>query len=167
METVECLNRIRSCVEELVVFGERHLLWRWRLPWLLQWRRGIRGLEYGTLAVIARYLANESGTALGAEARNSPDPWKPLLEEVEKDAAELCSLAERLLIEEKLATQTGHLSKLGSVNDSVDKLRTQLFGSRMSHGGLCQSLFDKLDWILLQFLRRRAITCGDGHVSVV
>lgn len=167
----ESLARMRSCVEDLVLFGECQLMWKWRSPWLLQWRRGVRGLEYGTLAVIVRLLARDDagwmsfagefslhaahGKLHGGDA--AKDALGRIVEEIGKideDIGRFCRMARRLLIEEKLATQTGHLSKLGSVNESVDELRRELFGDKMNHGGLCRTLFDRLDSLLLHVLRR-------------
>ncbi len=140
------LRQVSEAFEDLILFGERQFLWRWRNGWLLQWRRGIRGLEYGTLAVMARtarelardlptFPGNEEGLVAGA---------RRLLETIRP----FCAAARRLLLLEKLAAQSGPLSKLGSVNETVDAVRIELFGRRMSHGGLCGALFDDLDRVL-------------------
>ena len=71
--------------------------------------------------------------------------------------------AARLLIEEKVAIQGGQLSKLGSVNPTVDRLRRELFGEKMSHSGLCGALFDRLDRMLLDLLRHSRIAAGDNR----
>ncbi len=171
-ETAARLARMRTYTEDIISFGERHLLWNWRLPWLLHWKRGIRGLEYGTMAVAVRFLAEQAGAAkqaeeatLAGEARRAAEgasgargfpsgvSWENGLRELEESLADFHVQAKRLLIEEKLATQTGHLTKLGSVNESVDRLRIALFGNSMNHGGLCRTIFDRLDPILLAFLR--------------
>ena len=39
--------KAKQAAADLIAFGEANLLWNWRKPWLLNWRRGIRGLEYG------------------------------------------------------------------------------------------------------------------------
>lgn len=159
-EAVERFAQMRACAEQLVRFGERHLFWVWRTPWLLRWRRGVRGLEYGSLAVMMRFLASEAERLQRTVHETPPAPGSPCtpdLRVMEEETMELCSCARRLLMEEKLVTQTGHLRKLGSVNDSVDGLRASLFGARMNPGGLCQALFDKLDVVLLHALRRRAL----------
>ena len=66
---------------------------------------------------------------------------------------EFCSLAKRLLFEEKIAAWTGTVSKLGKVNEKVDSLRRSLFGNKMNHGGLCGALFDLIDRMLLDLIR--------------
>jgi hypothetical protein len=138
--------------EDLIRFGERQLLWRWRNSWLLHWRRGIRGLEYGTLAVSLRWLVAEAQEFAIHQHRGSTDPWLEPAKKLEKDVQTFCRLAQRLLLEEKLATQAGNLKKLGKVNDTVDLLRERIFGNKMNHGGLCGELFDELDRLLFHIL---------------
>jgi hypothetical protein len=84
------------------------------------------------------------------------DPWVEDAKHLNREVENFCSMAARLLIEEKVATQNGQLSKLGSVNATVDGLRRELFGERMSHSGLCRTLFDGLDRMLLDLLRHRS-----------
>ncbi len=139
-------------VEELVRFGQRHLLWNWRLPWLLHWRRGIRGLEYGSLSVLLQRVVSEAQRHSGALATSGGDPWVPLASRLQDDLQRFCALAKQLLLEEKLAGQSGNFKKLGQVNAIVDNLRAQLFGTQMNHSGLCRTIFDQLDRMLYWLL---------------
>lgn len=150
-ETLIAIQNIRETVDDLIAFGERHLLWYWYLPWLLRWQRGIRGLEYGMLAVTVRFLQELSRTM--ADDRPDDGPWTEQLKRMEQDVNEFCGKAKAVLLEEKLAGYSGYLSKLGKVNERVDRMRATLFGSRMNHGGLCRNVFDDLDHLLLQLLR--------------
>ena len=50
--------KAKQAAADLIAFGEANLLWNWRKPWLLNWKRGIRGLEYGTLYVVLCYMAD-------------------------------------------------------------------------------------------------------------
>lgn len=151
--SLDHFSRTQGMADELIDFGERHLLWKWRHPWLLQWRRGIRGLEYGSLAVVARSFLQEA-RKLGRPSALHPDPWLIYARKIEEDTREFCRLSRRLLLEEKLATQSGHVSKLGEINQTVDEMRARLFGKRMNHGGLCRALFDEWDTLLLHVLRQ-------------
>ena len=45
---------IQNMYAELISLGERNFLWFWRNSMLLQWRRGIRGLEYNTLYIMIK-----------------------------------------------------------------------------------------------------------------
>ena len=143
-ETLNHITHAKEAVDALIAFGERHLLWTWRRPWLLNWRRGIRGLEYGTLAVVMDHLLDRLGK-MSNEGNEPADPWLGKAKKIEEEVIRFCQLARNLLIEEKLATQTSNLTKLGKVNVAVDQLRGQLFGNKMNHGGLCRELFDELD----------------------
>lgn len=151
--TVEHLTQLERTVNNLIQFGERHLLWKWHLPWLLRWQRGIRGLEYSSLAVAMHYLAQESRKTSNNCTAN--DPWLEATIELKEKVRTFCHLAKKLLLEEKLAAQSGHLSKLGTINANVDHLRDHLFGNKMNHGGLCRILFDQIDYFLLHLLRQQ------------
>jgi len=83
------------------------------------------------------------------------DPWLEPTRAVLDETRSFCRGAQRLLLEEKLASQSGTCAKLGKVNTTVDLLREQLYGAKMNHGGLCRTLFDRLDKLLFQFLTSR------------
>lgn len=150
--SVEQIREAKEAADALIAFGERHLLWNWRQPWLLNWRRGIRGLEYGTLAVVMTCLWDGMPKKPGGTAV-SDDPWLEAAQQIKDAVVSFCGQAKGLLLEEKLATQTSNLTKLGKVNATVDRLRGELFGDKMNHGGLCRELFDRLDGFLLKVLR--------------
>lgn len=152
------IGRARAAAAELISFGEANLLWNWRKSWLLNWRRGIRGLEYGSLYVTLSYMdgLREKYTgeaAFPANTTESAGNWRFRADKLEKHTLEFCALARQLLLEEKIATQTAVVSKLGAVNERVDALRTALFGNRMNHGGLCRALFDVIDSMLFDMLK--------------
>ena len=117
----------KAAASGLIAFGEANLLWNWRKPWLLNWKRGIRGLEYGSLYVSLSYMAeleqklavqSDSGVVpegLGEERSGSA-------EKLEEKTLEFCALAKRLLFEEKIAAGIGTVSKLGKVSEKVDYL---------------------------------------------
>ncbi len=145
--------KARQAVADLLAFGEANLLWRWRNPWLLHWRRGIRGLEYGSLFVCLCCMAE-------LEKRSGREWGKT--EELEQMTVEFCGLARKLLFEEKIASGLGAVSKIGKVNDKVDFLRIALFGAKMNHGGLCGRLFDRIDRMLLDIMRSYLSEGGNG-----
>jgi hypothetical protein len=149
--------KAKQAAADLIAFGEANLLWNWRKPWLLNWRRGIRGLEYGTLYVTLCYMAELEQKSAAESSRlgtavcgaNQPERTK----ELEEKTLEFCALAKRLLFEEKIAAGMGTVSKTGKVNERVDTLRRTLFGKRMNHGGSCGALFDLIDRMLLDLIR--------------
>jgi hypothetical protein len=153
---LELLLKAKERADSLIALGEHNLLWRWRNPWLLNWRRGIRGLEYGMLAVSLRCavsLARQYPTGNSEADSSLLDPHET--QELYEDIVRFCILAERLLMEEKTASQDGGISKLSAVNRSVDDLRRELFGKKMSHGGLSRPIFNRLDGMLLELIRNR------------
>jgi hypothetical protein len=149
-DTLAQLEEAVACIEGLIRFGENHLLWNWRLPWLLHWRRGIRGLEYGSLAVLVAALHRGLLRAADGRSQAATDPWAEPVRQLSRDVERFCRLARQLLLEEKFAGQRGQVSKIGKVSAPVDRLREELFGLHMRHGGLCQVIFDRLDRLLFQ-----------------
>ncbi len=145
--------KAKEAVSDLIAFGEANLLWNWRKPWLLHWRRGIRGFEYGSLFVCLCCMAELEQKSL--EAGCGPEQAEGAAE-LEQMTLEFCEFARRLLFEEKIASGIGAVSKIGKVNDKVDSLRTLLFGKKMNHGGLCAALFDLIDRMLLDAIRESA-----------
>lgn len=157
-DTLQHLAAASATADELIAFGERHLLWNWRRPWLLNWRRGVRGLEYGMLAVLLRRALDLARTlspaSTGAAKADGDLPTSPV-RDLKASVTEFCAQSKRLLIEEKIASQSGIVPKIGSVNETVDSLRSRLFGGRMNHEGLARTVFDPLDALLLDLLRTR------------
>jgi hypothetical protein len=152
------VSAARQAAADLMAFGEANLLWSWRKPWLLNWRRGIRGLEYGSLYVMLACMENLEQRSASPEGPASgtavPVPgWPTAANELKERTLEFCAMAKRLLFEERIATRAGAVSKLGKVNERVDPLRSALFGNRMNHGGLCSALFDLIDRMLLDLIR--------------
>lgn len=141
------LERARRAVDDLIDFGRRHLLWDWRTPWLLNWRRGLRGLEYGSMAVTLGHLCEvwphllDSGRAAGS--------WLQPARRLETEVKGFCRRAQWLLLEEQISTQAAVLSKIGSVNPTVDQLRAELFGPHMHPDGRCRGVLDLIDRFLI------------------
>lgn len=157
--SVQAFRVLQEAYEDagaLITFGQRHLLWRWRRPWVLHWQRGVRGLEYGSLFVGLRFMV--SHWAKDRLASGPTKPWDDLATGVREKTRTFCQLARKLLLEEKAASHRGPIGKLQSVNPSVDALREILFGRGMSHAGLSQQVFDALDALLYLTLQRRRQT---------
>jgi hypothetical protein len=154
------LERIGEIAREarmLVALGERHSLWSWRNSWLLQWKRGVRGAEYGTISVLLTGLVDELEKT-GAVAIVSPTPLKvEMVEEVQR-LEELWRLFQgksRFLLEE----EGRELNCENEINSSklspeLRTLRREVFncvhcyGSK-SYGGLYRRLLDQIDSLLL------------------
>jgi hypothetical protein len=154
------LSEIRTCVEDLVAAGEGHLLWRRRNPFLLQWRRGVRGLEYSTLSVMTREIRNrlltgdrEPGGDAALPECADPDRLRRELLEIQGLLAPFVAKAKQLLERERCYMQTGPLFPLQCDDGEIRDLRRELFGSAMSHGGAFKRLIDVLDRVWLGLIR--------------
>lgn len=159
-ESLDCVRTIAQEAEELIALGRRHRLWYWRNPWLLHWRRGIRGAEFCTvyilLSALARELEKARGrmdlpcTAFSPETRSQIRQLEYLWKRFRDQGRALLRSEERDLREKKDAGGP-HFSS------SVRALRTELFacvqcyGSK-SYGGLYARLLDQIDTLLLQAL---------------
>jgi len=129
-----------SPLEELFSFGLRNFLWFERAP-LIQWRRGVRGLEYFTLLEMAKELARRAG---------GRDRIEPLSDEVKI----FCDKGRRLLLHERLALQRGEAITFSRASSpEMHALRTGLFGTIKSHGGEFKALLDRLDSALYKHLK--------------
>ncbi|MBW1976236.1 MAG: hypothetical protein JRI45_11870 [Deltaproteobacteria bacterium] len=148
-------RKILEKVDHLIEFGKQHLLWFWRLPWLLGWKRGVRGLEYSMLYTCVSFLC-EGLSLLAANShpnRTAKDVWSDRLLYLDKMISEFCSQARHLLFYERLATTKRIFSKLDTINREIEPLRKRLFGTSMNHGGMCKEIFDVLDKLLLDTIR--------------
>jgi len=153
------LEDIKAAVDHLIAVGERNLLWRRRNSLLLQWRRGVRGMEYSTLsAMTAEIMACLSGN----QASDAPrDKFAPPLDPAQltsdldfirillipfvDEAAELLQL-ERLWL-------TASVTPGDYPEEKINHLRQNLFGSSRSFGGKFKNLIDAMDHLLFNLLK--------------
>ncbi len=160
-EVCDAIQKIQAAVAELISSGARNFLWYWRNPLLLQWRRGVRGLEYGTLAVmigeIAELLNYPRSTCLeGWQA--TPETADVLL--LRKDLLEIrdrlipfVEKAKHLVIRERCYMSTAPFSPMECADEQINSLRQELFGSAMSHGGQFKYLIDAVDRLLHRLIK--------------
>jgi hypothetical protein len=159
----QSLEQFRTIVQEseqLVALGERRNLWSWRNSWLLKWKRGIRGSEFGTVQVLLRGLVEEL-----ERSRVTPAfPLEPATREVALQIGALQEIwntfrdkAEALLEAEDAPMNGQMIAGEVRLSDRVQELRTQLFscvhcyGSK-SYGALYRLLLDRVDSLLLTAL---------------
>ena len=133
----------------LIATGEALGLWHWRTPWVLQWKRGVRGLEYCTLANMAVSIAEHLGQRF---AENVPAPLVKELHHLAGIFAAFRVRAEELLRKEHSAIQQGLISFDTSDDPALQDLRRALFGSAKSHGGEFKALLDEIDVFLYHLM---------------
>lgn len=142
----ELAHELETAVSELIRFGERNFLWFWRNPMLLQWRRGIRGLEYCTLYMMIKEVAEiikNKNTEINMD-KNLGKIKELLLPFVEK--------ASHLLILERYAMLKGNITYEKCDDPEIIKIRTELFSNTKSHGGMFKNLIANIDDVLRTLL---------------
>ncbi|MEJ2365492.1 MAG: hypothetical protein P8075_04110 [Deltaproteobacteria bacterium] len=161
---LEQIRKIAREARSLIALGEKHNLWSWRNSWLLQWKRGVRGAEFGTIYVLLDALADElertRTVAIVSDTPHSAEMGKrfDILEELWR---QFCHKGYALL-EEDGRRVNGEID-LNS-GELTPRLRTllkeifncvQCYGSK-SYGGLYRQLLDHLDSLLLGALLVRS-----------
>ncbi|MBI5409049.1 MAG: hypothetical protein HZA14_06755 [Nitrospirae bacterium] len=155
---------ILALCSDLISLGERNFLWYWRNPMLIQWRRGVRGLEYCTLYVMVREIVQKCRSA---EVQKKPHLVPPLakgriggvaaeppfnLNEIMELLTPFTDKAKRLLILERHAMQKGHITYEKCDDSDIQALRKELFSDSKSHGGMFKELIDEIDDLLFLLL---------------
>jgi hypothetical protein len=160
-ELHKSVNEIQTVVAGLMAAGSRNFLWYRRHPFLLQWRRGVRGLEYSTLAAMigeigkcltpsqtavldggAAFPASMDTARLAEDLRGIRDLLIPFTEK-----------AKHLLVRERLYMNTACLSPVDCADREIRSLRQELFGSAMSHGGRFKHLIGAVDRLLYRLIK--------------
>lgn len=140
----ELLHACCSTVNGLIDHGIRNFLWYWRTPLLLQWRRGVRGLEYCTLSV----MIAEISKALAQDRIIEEDLIRAKLEAILPRLEYFTENAKNLLTRERFAMQNGHITYERCDDPEIRRLREELFSSSKSYGGLFKDLIDSIDDLL-------------------
>jgi hypothetical protein len=145
-DTKDKIASLLSAVAGLIDLGQRNFLWYWRSPMLLQWRRGVRGLEYCTLFVMAKEIAE----SLERTGQNSDGERS--LERISRLLNDFTEKAKCLLVRERFAMQNSNITYERCDDPEIQRLREELFSLSKSHGGLFKSLADELDSFLFKLL---------------
>lgn len=147
-QTLTVLSELENSVAGLISLGQRNFLWFWRNPMLLQWRRGVRGLEYCTLYIMVKEIAEIiEGTADYLK-------YHKMLVSIKESLIPFVERAKYLLMLERHALQNGHITYEKCDNPEIQKIRTELFSNSKSYGGLFKELIDKVDSLLYILLKQ-------------
>ena len=158
---LDSVEEIHAAITDLIAVGERNFLWYRRNPLLLQWRRGVRGLEYSTLAAMIGEIRRRFNT----RGPSSPDARPAVagtidlsyceaeLKEIRGPLITFCERAKRLLIKERLYMLNAPLSPVECPDTEISRLRHELFASAMSHGGQFKRLIDPIDRLLYRLIK--------------
>lgn len=146
---IKCmLDKMRTFIR----LGETYFLWFWRKPWLLGWKRGVRGLEYSMMVTCLAFLEAAFRNIHNPNAAHD-ESWRDRIEHLGRLFDEFLLLARKLIFKERLVYISNPVSKIDHVdNGEIDDLRNYLFGLQMNHGGLCRKIFDIIDSLLFDAL---------------
>jgi hypothetical protein len=150
------VSELEARVEDLICLGMRNFLWFWRNPMLLQWRRGVRGLEYCTLYIMIKEISEimrleKYHLICGDECLNR---LKERLSALGSLLIPFIDESKRLLVLERLAMQNGHITYQRCEDPEVGKIRRELFSNSKSHGGLFKQLINEIDKVLFMLIDR-------------
>lgn len=150
-DAADTIATMLSAVAELIDLGHRNFLWHWRSPMLLQWRRGVRGLEYCTLFIMVKEIAESLKRIGNADTVTIKDSD----ERIDRMARLLYLFTEKakfLIVRERFAIQTSNITYERCDDPEIQRLREELFSLSKSHGGLFKNLADELDSFLYALL---------------
>jgi len=148
-EAVAIARDLKDAADRLISFGMDNYLWYRRNDWILQWRRGVRGVEYSTLYVMLNRLAaavlvaSPVKTAMLDQLRQLSVAVRPFFEN-----------APKLLLLERDAMSEGPISPLRTEDPDIRALREKLFSNSRRCGGLYKEIVDQADEILLPLLKK-------------
>ncbi|MHB1390774.1 MAG: BPL-N domain-containing protein [Thermoleophilia bacterium] len=155
-EAVDLVKALMSNAEQLIRFGSRNHLWYRRNDWILQWRRGVRGVEYSTLYAMLWKL---SETVMALDKISAATVLK--LQRLREASRPLFVSAPVLLLLERDAMGDGPISPLKTGDEQILTLRRQLFSDSHRCGGLYREIIELADDILLPLLREELSLSGD------
>lgn len=135
---------------ELIALGERNFLWFWRNSMLLQWRRGVRGLEYNTLYIMMK----EIDEIMRSRSAEHGDEIKSAAERISGLLVPFIEKAKKLLLLERHALQKEYITYEKCDDPGIKKIRSELFADSKSYGGMFKELIDEIDSVLLHLLKR-------------
>lgn len=158
---INIVRELEIAGEKFISFGQRNFLWFWRNSWLLQWRRGIRGLEYGMIYLMIKELSRMI-TEMVKMRKTTPESKNDIGETPTKKMVflkEIClsffEEAKQLLMEERYAMNYGSINFGKSDDHKIQQLRKKLFSSSKRYGGDFKQIIAILDNLLLGMIRCR------------
>ena len=116
---------------------------------LLQWRRGIRGLEYNSLYIMTKEISEILDNWSASWRKKKGDRR---MENIKELLIPFIEKATTLLLLERSALQKGPMSYERCDDPAIQELRKELFSESKSHGGTFKALIDEIDMLLFHLL---------------
>jgi hypothetical protein len=143
------LEELEAALSDLINLGLQNSLWSQRNPLLLQWKRGVRGLEYGTLHIMMKEL---SAMLRKQWTKDGGPGTEKKLEHIRRLLLPFLDKAKRLILLERVALQKGPITYERCDDPEIQCLREELFSRSKSYGGLFKKLIDEIDGLLFSVL---------------
>jgi hypothetical protein len=150
-EAARVARELARETDSFIEFGMKNFLWYRRNPWLLHWRRGIRGIEYSTIAAMVAKIEREMESGWAGFGDEGTEELKRL----EHLLIPFLEKARKLVMLERLAMNRGPLSPLRCEDPEIREMRSELFSSDRRCGGLYRQIVKSAAGILLNRLRQR------------
>jgi hypothetical protein len=158
-DTSRLVSELFGLCDELISLGMRNFLWLWRNPMLLQWRRGVRGLEYCTLYGMMKEIEKIIKTRIALPVADDGTgggsflPVRNRLMRIRETLVPFIDKAGHLLIRERRVMHNGYITYEKCDDPAIREIRTELFSNSKSHGGLFKTVIDEVDALLYSLLR--------------
>lgn len=148
-EAADIAGELANAIDAFTDLGARNFLWYRRNDWLLQWRRGVRGIEYSTLATMLGQIARLVSASEAADGALLDD-----LQSLQAKVIPFLDGARQLIMLERFAMNAGPISPLRADDPEIAGLRERLFSTSKRCGGEYEQIVNLADAVLLPLLRR-------------
>ncbi len=146
--SVKTLRAMSDEVFGLIELGRRAFLWNWRLPWMLNWKRGSKGFEFLTVYTLLRQLANLAPMFQGEGAKKFDPALEEAVKALKTAIRSFVLRSRRLIMEERYTSTSGkHAGR------PVRALRLELFGDSHLYGGEFRNVLTRADAVLFPLIR--------------
>ncbi|MFA5809198.1 MAG: hypothetical protein WC935_02510 [Thermoleophilia bacterium] len=142
------VNDLDKAAEDLIAFGRNNYLWSERNDWILQWRRGVRGVEYSTIYTMIKTISDHA-VLIDQNDRNTVKKIRRL----RMLTLPFFDDARRLLRLERDAMGRSPISPLKTDDPEIGALREKLFSNSKRCGGLYEEIIELADEIILPLLQ--------------
>jgi putative intracellular protease/amidase len=159
-----------EAVDGLMELGRRNFLWFDREPSMLQWKRGVRGLEYYSLKVMADEIVELIGNSHSAisfrgsggnQSREEMDRFAESARErlglLREKLLPFIHDARHLLVLERQEMSHQRLTYAEAKDPRVLSLRDSLFSSKKSHGGLFKEVAEQMSDLIRSLITRKIL----------
>lgn len=151
-EAAAIAGELADAAAAFIELGKRNFLWYQQGDWLLQWRRGVRGIEYSTLGAMLQQIAR-----LVADLKENGGELLDQLAALQARVIPFIDGARKLIVLERYAMNFGPVSPLKTDDKEIAALREKLFSTSKRCGGEYEHIIDQADAILLPLLRRELL----------